>query len=70
MKFLAENWHLISFAGFVLVSILNRLTLHYDKHEGVKRWLTFASGLISFLTSKDVQSKLKLPLTPEKKEVQ
>ena len=59
----AANWIIVSTAALLLVNVLNAITRHYSQHAGLVKVLSFIAEHLSFLTSKEVPSWFKWPLT-------
>jgi len=56
-----DNWAWISGLLFMVATILNSASEHFTKQEGVKRTLLWLAEMFSFISSKGVAPKLKLP---------
>lgn len=51
--------------GVVLIQLLNAASRHWSEHTGLKRWATFATEMLSILTSRGATAKgpYKLPFS-------
>ncbi len=61
METLVRYWPLIVPILLLLGSILNAATKHFSQHDGLVRWLSFLSEMLSVVASKGVSPKLKPP---------
>ena len=51
--------------GVVLIQLLNAASRHWTEHAGLKRWATFATEMLSILTSRGATARgpYKLPFS-------
>lgn len=62
MKYIIEHWDYVLYALVVIINILNAATAHFSTVAGLKKWVLFATEMLSILRSSGVAGVAKLPL--------